>query len=351
MKKQGVLTLVMLFSFPAAERVDLQERAESVQRLFEEARRRQIDETAPHQFNRARAALEAAQAALAFEQQKSGLFRDLEKADRLLRKSQARLRKAFQEGQDQKEKWAQAVKADLLRAQHSIDQTWLSFEQARQPDDEDVQVASDWLFSELLEADRLVKRGQGYFQQEDLVEASRLVEQAETLSEGIRNHLELQEKWLQKKRKFEVYQPRGLYIVVDTAFNRLYLKEGDDVLLDAVCSTGSGAELETERRSWTFDTPRGKFRIRSKVEDPVWRKPDWAFLEEGLPIPKNNAGRFEKGVLGEYALEFKRGYFIHGTLYNNLLGQSVTHGCIRLRSEDLIYLGQNVPVGTPVYIR
>lgn len=142
----------------------------------------------------------------------------------------------------------------------------------------------------------------------------------------------------------------GLFIVIDTASNRLYLRRGDDVLLEAVCSTGSGVQLVAGEKHWTFRTPRGAFRVISKTRNPIWRKPDWAFLEEGEPVPKHDRDRFERGVLGEYALGIGDGYFIHGTLYTRLLGTNVTHGCIRLGAKDLAYLARTVPMGTRVYI-
>jgi L,D-transpeptidase YbiS len=82
----------------------------------------------------------------------------------------------------------------------------------------------------------------------------------------------------------------------------------------------------------------------------VWRKPDWAFVEEGQPIPTKAAERFEYGTLGEYALYFGNGYMIHGTLYERLLGRSVTHGCIRLGRDDLRKVWAMVPVGTPIFV-
>ena len=88
-------------------------------------------------------------------------------------------------------------------------------------------------------------------------------------------------------------------------------------------------------RVWVFDTPRGRFEVLSKTENPVWKKPDWAFVEEGEPIPKDPADRLEYGSLGEYALYFGNGYMIHGTLYERLLGRPVSHGCIRLGREPL----------------
>jgi L,D-transpeptidase YbiS len=90
--------------------------------------------------------------------------------------------------------------------------------------------------------------------------------------------------------------------------------------------------------------------VQSKSRNPIWRKPDWAFVEEGLPIPKDPAERFEAGALGEYALYIGDGYLIHGTLYENLLGRSVTHGCIRLGRADLRELYRQVAPGTPVFV-
>jgi lipoprotein-anchoring transpeptidase ErfK/SrfK len=146
--------------------------------------------------------------------------------------------------------------------------------------------------------------------------------------------------------------PHGIYIVVDQTNNRLYLRKDQSTLLTAVCSAGSGMVLKEEggKRQWEFDTPRGRFQVLIRIENPIWKKPDWAFVEDGEPIPKNAAERFEAGTLGEYAFYFGNGYMIHGTLYERLLGRSVTHGCIRLGRDDLRKLWAMVPVGTPIYI-
>jgi hypothetical protein len=152
------------------------------------------------------------------------------------------------------------------------------------------------------------------------------------------------------ERKLAAVRPKGYYILIDTAANRLWLKRGEKVVLEAKCSTGSGRQLECQGRTWTFETPRGEYRIQAKINNPVWRKPDWAFFEEGKTLPVNENERYEKNVLGEYAMAIGHGYFIHGTLYNRMLGRNVTHGCIRLGSPDLIRLAQLVPIGTKVYI-
>jgi len=147
--------------------------------------------------------------------------------------------------------------------------------------------------------------------------------------------------------------PKGPYLVVDTAQNRVYLRNGNRTLYSAVASTGSGARLQDPRNptnGWVFDTPRGVFTISSKIKNPAWNKPDWAFIEEGEPIPTKPKDRIETGVLGDYALGFGKGYFIHGTLYTRMLGTNVTHGCIRLGDEPLEYLFHNIPLGATLII-
>ena len=147
--------------------------------------------------------------------------------------------------------------------------------------------------------------------------------------------------------------PTQPYILVDTARNHLYIKRGDQVMLDALASTGSGTILDKpgdSKGQWIFDTPRGEFIVQSRLTNPVWVKPDWAFVEEGLEVPTSQADRVESGVLGEYALGFGKGYFIHGTLYPRLLGKNVTHGCIRLNDDDLKSVYRLAKVGTPIMI-
>ena len=124
------------------------------------------------------------------------------------------------------------------------------------------------------------------------------------------------------------------------------------MLLRAVCSTGSGGSLRDRAtgRRWVFRTPTGVFHVTGKLEDPWWRKPDWAFIEEDEPVPSDPSQRMDPEMMGEYALSFGDGYFIHGTIYERLLGVSVTHGCVRLGSEDLRKLYRSTPIGTPVYI-
>jgi L,D-transpeptidase YbiS len=154
------------------------------------------------------------------------------------------------------------------------------------------------------------------------------------------------------RERFEGLAPQAVYIVIDTARNTLYVRNNKAVIRAAVASSGSGNVLMEPNglRKWVFDTPRGEYMIESKRHHPVWIKPDWAFIEEGKAIPKNAEDRLEDGVLGDYALGFGNGYFIHGTLYTRLLGRNVTHGCVRLADDDLKAVYTAVDIGTKLYM-
>ncbi|HSF15987.1 MAG TPA: L,D-transpeptidase [Vicinamibacteria bacterium] len=163
---------------------------------------------------------------------------------------------------------------------------------------------------------------------------------------------DLESKAKRSRATFSALAPQSVYIVVDSARNKLYVKRGEDVLHEAACSTGSGSLLKDPKtdRDWIFDTPRGKFRVIRKAQDPVWTKPDWAFVEEGKPIPEAWSERRDYDTLGDYALYFGDGFMIHGTLYQRYLGRSITHGCIRLGDDDLERVYRLTPVGAPIFI-
>lgn len=166
------------------------------------------------------------------------------------------------------------------------------------------------------------------------------------------NLKQIEEKNRILKSLLKSLSPKGVYIVVDSARNRLYLKDGGKTLKEAVVSCGSGNILEdpSGKNTWVFDTPKGEFSVKSKHVKPDWIKPDWAFIEEGDPLPLTSKERIESGVLGDYALGFGDGYFIHGTLYTRLLGRNVTHGCIRVGDKDLEILFKTTPIGAKVMI-
>ena len=153
-------------------------------------------------------------------------------------------------------------------------------------------------------------------------------------------------------RKYNSFTTGQSYIVINTTDNRFYLYRNKKLIREGLCSSGSYTMLQTEGdKKWIFKTPKGKYWIRGKTTNPVWKKPDWAFVEEGLPIPpKDDFSRFEYGVLGDYALSIGDGYLIHGSIYKRFLGMPVTHGCVRLNDEDLEAIFNTLSIGSKVYI-
>jgi hypothetical protein len=198
------------------------------------------------------------------------------------------------------------------------------------------------------------------------------------------------------------------YIVVSMADQRLWYKQGKEVLFEAPVATGSGKELVGgSSGQWRFETPRGRLTVKAKDEDPAWVPPEWHYVEQahkkGLGIihldpgqsipagdgvittqngevvkrfnngqtvsmgegkegheivangnivipPYGTSARRYMGVLGTRRLELGDGYGIHGTDEPQSIGQSVSHGCVRMRNEDIERLYPMVAVGTPVYI-
>ncbi len=155
------------------------------------------------------------------------------------------------------------------------------------------------------------------------------------------------------ERRLASFVPTQTYLVINTVDNRFSLYRNRQLVREGYCSSGSYTLLKTEEgdKEWIFKTPRGRLSIQGKITNPVWRKPDWAFVEEGLPIPgASDPSRYEFGVLGKYAMSLGDGYLIHGTLYQRQLGMPVTHGCIRLGDEDLEAVFSSLSVGSRVYI-
>jgi hypothetical protein len=154
-------------------------------------------------------------------------------------------------------------------------------------------------------------------------------------------------------RKFYSYTPGQSYLVINTTDNKFSLFRNKKLVREGFCSSGSYTHLTSAEgtRHWIFKTPKGKFWIQQKITKPLWKRPDWSFVEEGLPIPPpDDPSRYEYGVLGDYAMSLGDGYLIHGTIYKRFLGMPVTHGCVRLNDEDLETIFNTLNLGSKVYI-
>ena len=141
---------------------------------------------------------------------------------------------------------------------------------------------------------------------------------------------------------------QGRYVVISLDDHRLYMMEDERVIWSALVGTGTGTRLEGAGQKWDFSTPRGMFRVQYKEKDPVWRVPVWAFVERGEPIPPPDSPKWnEPGMLGTSALYLEEDIAVHGTNHPELLGQPVSHGCIRMTNELARRLYHEAEIGMP----
>jgi len=152
--------------------------------------------------------------------------------------------------------------------------------------------------------------------------------------------------------KLNNLKPVKPYIVVNTTENRFSLRNANgDTVRTGGCSTGKNEVLIAGKKRILFKTPKGMFTVLNKQENRPWIKPDWAFIEDGLPIPSaRSASRIDYNTLGDYALSIGDGYMLHGTLYQRFLGLPVTHGCVRLGDKDLDVIYHTLSKGSKVFI-
>lgn len=156
--------------------------------------------------------------------------------------------------------------------------------------------------------------------------------------------------WPRSAEEF-LARPRGFYVVVDVERNEVRFMDSTTVLWSTPAGTGTGFRLETDRGRWEFSTPTGLFFVQSKELDPVWIVPDWYFLKNGRPVPPEDSPlRRQPGALGAAAIYLGHEIAIHGTDKPELLGQRVSHGCIRVADPFAVRLFHNVQIGTPVLI-
>ena len=199
------------------------------------------------------------------------------------------------------------------------------------------------------------------------------------------------------------------YLVISLEERQLWYKLRGAILFTTQVATGSGKTMVREGgdSAWKFETPRGRLVVQGKEEAPVWAPPDWHYVEQsrkrGLGLARLESGRSlavadgsvitvegndvvrslpdgrrfvlqasdgreivvdgkllvppvgtsqrrYADVLGTHRLNMGNGYALHGTSQPASVGRAVSHGCVRLRNEDIAKLYAMVPVGTPVYI-
>ena len=103
-----------------------------------------------------------------------------------------------------------------------------------------------------------------------------------------------------------------------------------------------------------WKTPLGETFIRYKVKNPDWYPPKSIIKEhedDGEILPRVVKSG-PNNPLGSYALKLNvdGGYLLHGTNKKYGVGMKVSHGCIRLRNDDIKTIFHSVSIGTKVKI-
>ena len=222
-----------------------------------------------------------------------------------------------------------------------------------------------------------------------------LAQLQQTMSQTSTQVTQLQSEVASTEKAIEDLHDSAFVITVSTQENKVYAHRNGQLVFEAVCSTGKNETLRAQGRTMVFRTPIGRFRIQSKEENPMWVPPDWHYIEEaqkeglevvrlkygqslgdltvsgkevysnGYPIepgetivrggaivipPVGTRARQYPDVLGTHRLNLGDGYALHGTQAVRLLGQSVSHGCVRLHNDDIARLYEMASVGDEVVI-
>ncbi len=137
----------------------------------------------------------------------------------------------------------------------------------------------------------------------------------------------------------ELYLPQvpinqNIHLVLKLSERRVYVYEGDNLLVSYQVAVGKDG----------WETPTGNFQVIDMIVDPAWQSPFTGEVEAPGP----------DGSLGLRWIAFwtngKDFIGFHGTPSLNSLGHAASHGCVRMRNEDVVALFDKVRLGTPVKV-
>ncbi len=128
-----------------------------------------------------------------------------------------------------------------------------------------------------------------------------------------------------------LYQTR---LVLRLGERRVYLYQGEQEVASYPVAIG--------KPGW--ETPTGTFEIMTMIENPSWQNP---WTGEVRPPGENSA-------LGLRWIGFwtngKDTIGFHGTPTVESIGSAASHGCVRMRNEDVVALYGQVQLGTVVIV-
>lgn len=127
----------------------------------------------------------------------------------------------------------------------------------------------------------------------------------------------------------------GVKLIVDLSDRQVYVYREQQLVTSYPIAIGQAG----------WETPSGSFQVLEMQRNPKWQHP---ITGEVVPAGADNPlGQRWIGFL--YAGRTHIGF--HGTNQEDLIGQAVSHGCIRMRNQDVMALYEQVALGTTVNVR
>jgi lipoprotein-anchoring transpeptidase ErfK/SrfK len=127
----------------------------------------------------------------------------------------------------------------------------------------------------------------------------------------------------------------GVKLIVDLSDRQVYVYREQQLVTSYPIAIGQAG----------WETPSGSFQVLEMQRNPKWQHP---ITGEVVPAGADNPlGQRWIGFL--YAGRTHIGF--HGTNQEDLIGQAVSHGCIRMRNQDVMALYEQVAPGTTVNVR
>lgn len=148
--------------------------------------------------------------------------------------------------------------------------------------------------------------------------------------------------------------PRRIHVSISKQI--LDLNEGEKTIQSFPVSTSAyGAGNEPG----SMKTPLGRCCISEKIGDGA---PPGAVFKSREPTGEIGSEEHPddlvqtrilwlQGLEDHNANTYERYIYIHGTNHESMIGEQASHGCIRMRNEDIIRLFELVEPGTEVFIQ
>ncbi len=127
---------------------------------------------------------------------------------------------------------------------------------------------------------------------------------------------------------------QAIHLVIKLSDRHVYVYQKDQVINVYPVAIGKAG----------WETPTGDFIILNKIINPTWQHP-----LTGKIIPPGADNPLGSRWIGFWT-DGTNFIGFHGTPEEELIGQAVSHGCVRMRNQDVQALFEQVELGTTVTV-